>query len=74
MYDDEIKKRDNLREGNKIRKTKNRLRQTIEEILGPNSRKCRWVMRSIKNNGVKLRTRLRKKNNKKIQFLKGKYI
>ena len=70
----EIKIRDNLREGNKIRKTRKRLRQTIEETIGSNSRKCRWVMRSIRDNGVNLRTRLRKKNNKKIQFLKGKYI
>ena len=69
----EIKLRDNRREGVKIRKVRNRLRQTIEKTLGSNSRKCRWVMRSIRDNGVALRTKLRKKNNKKIEFLKGKY-
>ena len=70
----EMKLRDNRREGTKIRKTRNRLRHKIEETLGPNSRKYRAVMRSVRDNCVKLRLRLRKKNTKKAEFLKGKYI
>ena len=69
----EIKLRDNRREGMKVRKVRNRLRQSIERTLGSNSRQCRWVMRSIRDNGMKMRTKLRKKNTKKIEFLKGKY-
>ena len=68
-----IKARDNLRVGDKIRKSRNHLRRTIEDTLGPRSRTCRGIMKSVKVNTAKLRERLKRKNMKKIAFLKGKY-
>ena len=61
------KMRDNRREGVKIRKARNHMRRKIEETLGQNSRQCRGIMRSIKDNCMRLRTILRKKNLKKKQ-------
>ena len=69
-----IKMRDNVREGNKLRKAKNKLRKKVEDRLGKNSRRCRWVMRSVRTNGEILREKLMKKNVKKFEFLKGKYV
>ena len=70
----ELKMRDNRKEGVKLRMRRNKLRRTIEDELGQNSRLYRWVVRTIKTNGMSLREKLKKKNNKKIEFLKGKYI
>ena len=68
-----LKLRDNRILGDKIRSQRNRLRGKIEDILGPRSRKYRWVMRSIRENNGKLRQRMRKKNEKKFSFLVRKY-
>ena len=55
----DTKLKDNLREGQKLRKSRNRLRNRIEEGLGRNSRKCRAIIKDIKLNGNKLREKLR---------------
>ena len=68
-----VKIRDNRALGDRVRSTRNHLRQKIEGVLGPRSRQCRWVMKSVKENGIKLRNNIRKKNMKKLNFLKGKY-
>ena len=57
-----------------MRKARNLLRKKIEIVLGPNSRKLGWVNRTIRENGDKLRMKLRKKNVKKVEFLRGKYV
>ena len=69
----EIKLRDSRKEGVKLRNKRNKLRKTIEEKLGQNSRLYRWVVRTIRTNGMVLRDKLKRKNAKKSEFLKGKY-
>ena len=68
-----IKIKDNWKRGVGLRKAKHKLKGTIEEKLNPKSRKCRAIMKSVKDNGMKLRERLKKKKKKKLEFLKGKY-
>ena len=69
----EMKRRDNKKEGDNLRKKRNKMRRTIEDKLGQNSRCYRWVIRTIKINGKVLRDKLRKKNLKKVEFLMKKY-
>ena len=68
-----IKFRDNWKTGVGIRKARNKLKGNIEEKLGPNSREFRGIMKSVNNNCMTLRMRLKHKNMKKLEFLKGKY-
>ena len=44
-----------------IRKMRNRKMNKVQALLGPNSRKCRWVMNDIKKNCEVLRVKMRKK-------------
>ena len=69
----EIKLRDNQKLGVGLRKAKHKLKGKIEEKLKPRSRKCRWIMKTVKEYGTTLREKLKKKNMKKYTFLKGKY-
>ena len=68
-----LKLRDNRILGEKIRNQRNKLRGKIEETLGQRSRQCRWIVKSVKENNLRLRQRVRKKNVKKFNYLVGKY-
>ena len=65
--------RDNRVRGDNLRTMRNKVRRKIEDKLGPRTRKCRWIMKSVKENNLRLRTKLRKKNGKKFEFLVKKY-
>ena len=69
-----IKQLDNKREMKKLRTRRNQMMRKLEDGLGHRSRMCRWVRKSINENNNKLRMRMRKKFEKKFEFLKGKYV
>ena len=69
----DLKIKDNWKTGVGLRKARNRLKGKIEEILGPGSRKYRWLLKSVGENCAKTREKLKKKYMKKLEFLKGKY-
>ena len=70
----ELKIIDNVKDSQKLRRARHKMRSKVEEILGPQSRRCRSKVQNIKSNGAKLCEKLRDKSNKKFNFLKGKYI
>ena len=50
-----MKRMDNRGLEDKVRRKRNHFRKRIEDTLGRRSRKCRWLVKSIKEDGVKLR-------------------
>ena len=67
------KLRDSKIEGEGIRRLRNRKMNKVQVLLGPNSRKCRWIMEDIKKNCDKLRKRLRDKYKTKVERLVKEY-
>ena len=68
-----MKQKDNIKMGRGTTRARNKLKGKIEEKLGPRSRQCRSIMKSVNENCKKLRDKLKTKNTKKCEFLKGKY-
>ena len=68
-----MKQKDNIKMGRGTTRARNKLKGKIEEKLGLRSRQCRSIMKSVNENCKKLRDKLKTKNTKKCEFLKGKY-
>ena len=66
--------RDNREMGKKLRRGRNTLMRKIEEEFGHRPMRCRGIRESIRENCVKLRHKVRKKFDKKLRFLEGKYM
>ena len=67
------KLRDNTSFGVKLRRQRRQIRKKLEETLGKESNQMRKVIRECKENRLTDRKKLRKKNDKKCQFLIKKY-
>ena len=67
------KLRDNKLFGVKLRKMRFDLRKSIEAAYGMNSRKVKNLVKSVRNHSFGLRNDLRKKYDRKYNFLSGKY-
>ena len=69
----DLKIRDNILEGVKLRKKRNWLKSKLETTLGPRSGELRKLLNDIRKNTTRLRESLRKKNIRKVEHLKKKY-
>ena len=65
--------RDNVKWGEKLRRLKNKTKGKIEAKLGKDSEEVKNLLSNVKQNQAKARTKLRKKNLNKVEFLTKKY-
>ena len=65
--------RDNVKWGEKLRRLKNKTKGKIEAKLGKDSEEVKNLLSNVKQNQAKTRTKLRKKNLNKVEFLTKKY-
>ena len=67
------KLRDNISLERNLRKMRNQARRKLEDVLGPNSKACRKIVKNTKIEGMNVRQKCGMKNDRKLRFLKRKY-